>query len=290
MAPTATKGPLISASQLTKSYGSRKALDQVSFSVDSGCVVGLIGRNGAGKTSVVRAILGLIDCGGDLTVLGRNPFRARAALMMEASFIADVAVMPSWLKVRQALDFVGGVHPRFQRERAVQLIARAQISLNDRIAELSKGLRTQVHLALTMAVDAKLLVLDEPTLGLDPVVRRSFYELLVNEYLDESRTVVVTTNEVSELEYFLTHVIFLDQGRITLASDIPSLLGRYAVVEVPTDLMATARAWGPVSERQILGGSLMYFEQPETRELESLGPVRTPTVTELSVAILGMQS
>jgi ABC-2 type transport system ATP-binding protein len=289
MTPSATRGALISANQLVKKYGARTALDHVTFAVEPGCVVGLIGRNGAGKTTVVRAILGLIDCGGGLRVLGRNPFRERTRLMLEASFIADVAVMPGWLKVRQALDFVQGVHPRFQRDRAVQLISRTNISLNDRIGELSKGLKTQVHLALTMAVDARLLVLDEPTLGLDPLVRRSFYELLVNEYLDENRTVVVTTNEVSELEHFLTHVIFLERGRIILASDIASLLSRYSVVEVPTDSIGTARAMGAVFERQILGGSLMYFERVATTEFESLGSVRMPTVAELSIAILGMQ-
>jgi ABC-2 type transport system ATP-binding protein len=282
-----TPTDLINADRLRKTYRSRVALDDVSFSIHPGSVVGLIGRNGAGKTTLVRALLGLIECGGDLTVLGRNPFRERAALMLETSFIADVAVMPAWLKVKQALDFVQGVHPRFSRERAEELIDRAKIGRNHRIGDLSKGLKTQVHLALTMAIDAKLLVLDEPTLGLDPLVRRSFYELLVNEYLDDERTVVVTTNEVSELEYFLTHVMFLDQGRIALASDISSLLERYAAVEVAMHSVDEARTLGPMFDRPILGGALMVFEGRSETELKSLGEVRTPSVSELSIALLG---
>lgn len=287
MTPTEPNEPLINANKLRKAYRSRVALDDVTFSLQPGCVVGLIGRNGAGKTTLVRALLGLIDCAGDLTVLGRSPFRERAALMLETSFIADVAVMPAWLKVKQALDFVEGVHPRFSRQRAAELIARANIALNLRIGDLSKGLKTQVHLAITMAIDAKLLVLDEPTLGLDPMVRRSFYELLVNEYLDNERTVVVTTNEVSELEYFLTHVMFLDQGRIVLASDISSLLQRYAAVEVANAVVDEARTLGPVFYRPILGGTLMFFEGRAETELKALGQVRTLSVAELSIALLG---
>jgi ABC-2 type transport system ATP-binding protein len=290
MTPTNSSDPLITANKLRKAYSSRVALDEVTFSIQPGCVMGLIGRNGAGKTTLVRALLGLIDCAGDLTVLGRNPYRQRASLMLETSFIADVAVMPAWLKVKQALDFVQGVHPRFSRERAAELIDRAQIGFNQRIGDLSKGLKTQVHLALTMAIDAKLLVLDEPTLGLDPLVRRSFYELLVNEYLDNERTVVVTTNEVSELEYFLTHVMFLDRGRIVLASDISSLLKRYAAVEVATDFLQEARTLRPVFDRPVLGGTLMFFEGRPEAELKEFGQVRTPNVAELSIALLGSRS
>jgi ABC-2 type transport system ATP-binding protein len=285
-----TTNQLIRANSVSKRYGSRAALDGASFTVAPGRIVGIIGRNGAGKTTVVRAILGLIDCSGELTVLGRNPFRERAELMLEASFIADVAVMPAWLKVAQAIDFVSGVHPRFRRERAEQLIAHARIPLTRRIGDLSKGLKTQVHLALTLAIDARLLVLDEPTLGLDPLARRSFYETIVNDYLDEQRTIVVTSNEVAELEHFLTDVIILDEGRVILSASVSSLSERYAAVEIPLSGRQAAQALKPFHERATVGGALMYFDRTAMDRPEELGQVHIPGVAELCIALLSRSS
>jgi ABC-2 type transport system ATP-binding protein len=281
---------LIRASNVSKRYGSRMALDGASFTVAPGRIVGVIGRNGAGKTTVARAILGLIDCSGELTVLGRNPFRERAELMLEASFIADVAVMPAWIKVAQAIDFVSGIHPYFRRDRAEQLIAHARIPMSRRVGDLSKGVKTQVHLALTLAIDARLLVLDEPTLGLDPLARRSFYETVVNDYLDEQRTIVVTSNEVAELEHFLTDVIILDEGRVIFSSSVSSLLERYAAVEIPLAGRQAAQALRPLHERATVGGTLMYFDRSAATGLEELGQVHTAGVAELCIALLSSSS
>jgi len=285
-----TTNQLIRARGVSKRYGSRMALDGASFTVAPGRIVGVIGRNGAGKTTVVRAILGLIECSGELTVLGRDPFRERAKLMLEASFIADVAVMPAWLRISQAIDFVSGIHPHFRRERAEQLIAHARIPLTLRVGELSKGLKTQVHLALTLAIDARLLVLDEPTLGLDPLARRSFYETVVNDYLDEQRTIVVTSNEVAELEHFLTDVIILDEGRVIFSSSVAALLERYAAVEIPLASRQAAQALRPLHERATVGGTLMYFDRSAAIGLEELGQVHTAGVAELCIALLSRSS
>ena len=219
--------PLIEVRDLTKRYGSYVAVDRVAFAVEPGRIVGLVGPNGAGKTSIMRAVLGLSPYEGHLRVLGREPFRERAALMREASFIADVAVLPPWLRVDQAIDFVAGVHPRFRRDRARALLGKTQIKSTHRIRELSKGMKTQVHLALTMAIDAKLLVLDEPTLGLDLLARRSFYDALVNDYMDDTRTILITTHQVEEVENLLTDVLFIDRGRIVLDSSLEAIASRY---------------------------------------------------------------
>src|SRR5271170_8517171 len=251
---------LIQARDLSKKYGSHVALDHVNFTVETGRIVGLIGPNGAGKTSALRAILGLTTYEGELKVLGREPFAERAALMAEASFIADVAVLPPWLRVDQAIDFVAGVHPRFRRDREQALLAKTQVTGKRRMRELSKGMKTQVHLALTMAIDAKLLVLDEPTLGLDILARRSFYDALVNDYMDETRTIVITTHQVEEVENLLTDVLFIDKGRIVLDCSVEDIGTRYAAVEVADDRIAAARAEKPFYERQLLGKSVLYFE------------------------------
>ena len=208
--------PLIEARNLSKKYGSHVALDNVNLSIEAGRIVGLIGPNGAGKTTALRAMLGLTTYEGELRVLDREPFRERTALMNDACFIADVAVLPTWLRVDQAIDYVAGVHPRFRRDRAMALLAKSQITGKRRMRELSKGMKTQVHLALTMAIDAKLLVLDEPTLGLDILARRSFYDALVNDYMDETRTILITTHQVEEVENLLTDIVFIDKGRIVL--------------------------------------------------------------------------
>ena len=278
--------PLIEAHDLSKSYGKHVALDHVNFAVETGRIVGLIGPNGAGKTTALRAILGLTPYEGRLRVLDREPFGDRAALMRDACFIADVAVLPAWLRVDQAIDFVAGVHPRFRRDRAQAFLAKTQITGKRRMRELSKGMKTQVHLALTMAIDAKLLVLDEPTLGLDILARRSFFDALVNDYMDETRTILITTHQVEEVENLLTDVIFIDRGRIVLDSSLEDIATRYAAVAVADDKVAAARAERPFYERRTLGKTVLYFERPDVQQLANLGELLTPSVSDLFVAKL----
>jgi ABC-2 type transport system ATP-binding protein len=279
-----SSSPLIEARGLTKRYGSFVALDRADFVVQPGRIVGLIGPNGAGKTTALRAVLGLTTYQGELNVLGREPFAERALLMREASFIADVAVLPAWLRVHQAIDFVAGVHPRFRRERAMAMLVKADIGTQRRIGELSKGMKTMVHLALTMAIDARLLVLDEPTLGLDIIARRSFYDALVNDYMDESRTIVITTHQVEEVENLLTDVLFIDKGRIVLDCSVEDIGARYAAVEVADDRIAAAREERPFYERRALGKTLLYFEGADREKLRGLGEVGVPSVADLFVA------
>jgi len=277
---------LIEARELTKKYGAHVALDRANFSVQTGRIVGLIGPNGAGKTTALRAILGLTNYEGQLQVLGREPLRDRTELMRDASFIADVAVLPAWLRVDHAVDFVAGVHPRFRRDRAVQLLAKTQITGKRRMRELSKGMKTQVHLALTMAIDAKLLVLDEPTLGLDILARSAFYDALVNDYMDETRTILITTHQVEEVENLLTDVLFIDKGRIVLDSSLDDVATRYAAVAVAADRVEAARAEKPFFERRMLGKVVLYYEQPNLERLAGFGEVHTPSVADLFVAKL----
>ena len=277
---------LIDAQNLTKRYGKHTALDRVSFTIDTGRIVGLIGPNGAGKTSALRAILGLSSYEGTLSVLGREPFNDRTALMNDACFIADVAVLPGWLRVDQAIDFVAGVHPRFRRDHASALLAKTQITGKRRMRELSKGMKTQVHLALTMAIDAKLLVLDEPTLGLDILARRAFYDALVNDFMDDTRTILITTHQVEEVENLLTDLIFIDRGRIALAMAVEDIPARYAAVAVAESQVEAARALKPIYERRTLGKTLFYFESPHFDQLASFGEVMTPSVSDLFVAKL----
>jgi ABC-2 type transport system ATP-binding protein len=277
---------LIEARDLTKKYGAHTALDRVNFSVETGRIVGLIGPNGAGKTSALRAILGLTNYQGRLSVLGCEPFRERTKLMHDACFIADVAVLPSWLRVDQAVDFVAGVHPKFRRERATALLAKTQITGKRRMRELSKGMKTQVHLALTMAIDARLLVLDEPTLGLDILARRSFYDALVNDYMDETRTILITTHQVEEVENLLTDVLFIDKGRIVLDASLDDIATRYAAIAVAADRIDAARAENPFYERRMLGKTVLYFEQPDLEKLAAFGELHTPSVSDLFVAKL----
>lgn len=278
--------PLIEARALTKKYGSHVALDQASFCVGSGRIVGLIGPNGAGKTSALRAVLGLTPYEGHLRVLGREPFAERAQLMRDTSFIADVAILPAWLRVDQAIDFAAGVHPRFRRERAVALLAATGIKGRHRMRELSKGMKTQVHLALTMAIDARLLVLDEPTLGLDILARRAFYDALLNDYMDDTRTLLITTHQVEEVENLLTDVIFINRGRIVLDASLEDIASRYAVVAVADDQVAAARAQRPFFERRTLGRTMLYFERPDRERLSAFGELSTPSISDLFVAKL----
>ena len=277
---------LIEARDLTKKYGKHTALDRANFTIESGRIVGLIGPNGAGKTSALRAILGLSPYQGHLRVLDREPFTERARLMQDACFIADVAVLPSWLRVDHAIDFVAGIHPRFRRDRAMALLAKTQIGGRRRMRELSKGMKTQVHLALTMAIDARLFVLDEPTLGLDILARRAFYDALVNDYMDETRTILLTTHQVEEVENLLTDVIFIDKGRIVLDSSLEDIATRYAAVAVTADQLGAARDQKPFYERRTLGKTILYFERPDFDKLTVFGEVLTPSVSDLFVAKL----
>ena len=275
---------IIEARGLTKSFKNTRALDKVSFSIQAGRIVGLIGPNGAGKTTALKSILGLATYEGELRVLGRDPYSDRDALMHDVCFIADVAVLPKWLRVEHALDYVEAVHPRFERARAEDFLKKTDIKKSSRVRELSKGMVTQLHLALILAIDARLLVLDEPTLGLDLLFRRQFYDTLLNDYFDKDRTILLTTHQVEEIENLLTDVIFINHGRITLDSPVEDLAGRYAQVNVNTDQLSLAREMKPFYEREVFGRFAMFFEGRNPNELASLGEVRTPSIADLFVA------
>ncbi|HEX6177570.1 MAG TPA: ABC transporter ATP-binding protein [Thermoanaerobaculia bacterium] len=277
----------VEARGLRKSYGSTVALDQLDLHIDEGRIVGLIGPNGAGKTTALNAILGLVPYEGQLSVLGRNPWTERDLLMRDVCFIADVAVLPRWLRVWQALDFLEGVHPRFSRAKAEAFLMRTTIKRTSRVRELSKGMVTQLHLALVMAIDAKLLVLDEPTLGLDILFRKQFYDSLLNDYFDGNRTIVVTTHQVEEVQDVLTDVMFIDRGRIVLESSMEGIESRYAQVMVNPDRAPEARAIGPIHERQVFGRSILLFDGIDRGQLARFGEVRTPSIADLFVAVMG---
>jgi len=279
----------IEARGLRKVFGSTVALDSVDLRVESGRILGLIGPNGAGKTTALKAILGLTPYDGELKVLGRNPFLERNVVMREVCFIADVAVLPGWLRVAQSLDYVAGVHPRFDRAKAEGFLARTAIKHTSRIRELSKGMVTQLHLALVMAIDARLLVLDEPTLGLDILYRKQFYDSLLNDYFDHSRTIVVTTHQVEEIQHVLTDVMFMNRGRIVLDCSMEDFESRYVEVMVRPEQIAAARALSPLHERQVFGRSVFLFDRVERAALAALGEIRTPSIADLFVAIVGGQ-
>lgn len=277
--------PVIVAKDLRKSYGKQTvALDGASFTVGRGRIVGLMGPNGAGKTTALKAILGLTPFEGQLDVLGRDPRRERDSLMQDVCFIADVAVLPKWLRVNDAIDYVGGVHPRFDRARADAVLARTEIRRRSKVGELSKGMITQLHLALIMAIDAKLLVLDEPTLGLDLLYRRAFYEALLNDYFDHERTILVTTHQVEEVEHLLTDVLLINHGRIVLDTSIEDLATRFVQLIANNDSLEAARKLGPIYEREVFGRTAFVFEGRSTEELATLGETRTPSVADLFVA------
>src|SRR5579864_3827130 len=279
--------PCIEAHGLRKAYGATVALDGVDLTVETGRILGLIGPNGAGKTTALNAILGLIPYEGKLTVLGRDPWRQRDALMRDVCFIADVAVLPRWMRVSQAVDYVAGVHPRFDRGKAEALLAKTAIKRTSRVRELSKGMVTQLHLALVMAIDAKLLVLDEPTLGLDILYRKSFYDSLLNDYFDHTRTIVVTTHQVEEVQHILTDLMFVSRGRIVLNTSMEAFEERYAEVMVLPERADAARALKPIHERQVFGRSLFLFDTVDRGQLATLGEVRTPSIADLFVAVIG---
>jgi ABC-2 type transport system ATP-binding protein len=275
---------VIEARGITKSYGATHALDGVSFSVEPGRIVGLIGPNGAGKTTALKAILGLTSFGGELRVLGLDPRTQRDELMRDVCFMADVAVLPRWLRVSQALAFCEGVHPRFDRSIAQGFLSKTDIRMTSRVRELSKGMVTQLHLALIMAIDARLLVLDEPTLGLDLLYRRKFYDTLVNDYFDKERTILLTTHQVEEVENLFTDVLFINHGRIALASSVEELGGRYQQLTLSADAAPRGRALQPFYERELFGRVAMFFEGRSAAELGELGELRTPTIADLFVA------
>jgi ABC-2 type transport system ATP-binding protein len=282
--------PVIEARGLRKSYGTTVALDGVDLRVEEGRILGLIGPNGAGKTTALNAVLGLTPYQGELKVLGRDPWNERERLMCDVSFVADVAVLPRWIKVSQALDYVGGVHPRFDRAKAESFLAKTTIKSNSKVRELSKGMVAQLHLALVMAIDARLLVLDEPTLGLDILYRKQFYDSLLNDYFDRSRTIVVTTHQVEEIQDVLTDVMFINRGRIVLNSSMEEFESRYLELMVLPDRLAAARALKPINERQVLGRSILLFDRVDRQQLAALGDVRKPSVADLFVAVLGHQN
>jgi ABC-2 type transport system ATP-binding protein len=276
--------PVITARGLTKRYRHTTALDGIDLDVPAGRIVGLIGRNGAGKTTALKSILGLTPFEGELSVLGFNPFRSRRALMEQISYIADVAVLPKWMRVTDVLDFAAACHPKFAREEAVAALRNTDIKMRSKVKELSKGMVTQLHLALVMAIDARLLVLDEPTLGLDVVYRKLFYSTLLNDYFDNSRTIIVTTHQVEEIEHILTDVIFIERGAIVLAASVDAISERYYEVTVPSEKLEYARTLSPIGERHEVGQLVYIFETTSPERLAELGELRRPRLADLFVA------
>ena len=277
----------IEARGLRKTFGTTVALAGIDLRVEEGRILGLVGPNGAGKTTALDAILGLIPYEGELRVLGRNPWTERDRLMCDVCFIADVAVLPRWIRVSDALDYVAGVHPRFNRAKAESFLAKTNIARKSKVRELSKGMVAQLHLALVMAIDAKLLVLDEPTLGLDLLYRKQFYDSLLNDYFDHNRTIIVTTNQVEEIQNVITDLMFIDRGRIVLSCSMEELESRYAEVMVKPEQATAARALRPIHERQSLGRSILLFDRADRRQLAPLGEIRTPDIADLFVAVMG---
>jgi ABC-2 type transport system ATP-binding protein len=291
----------IEARGLRKAFGTTIALDGINLRVEEGRILGLIGPNGAGKTTALNAILGLTPYQGELRVLGRDPWTEREQLMRDVCFISDIAVLPRWIRVAQLLEYVAGVHPRFDRAKAEGFLAKTNIQRGSKVRELSKGMVTQLHLALVMAIDARLLVLDEPTLGLDILYRKQFYDSLLNDYYDRSRTIVVTTHQVEEIQNVLTDVMFMDRGRIVFSCSMEEVESRYAEVMVRPEQIAAAQKLRPIEERQLLGRGIMLFDlsqnqldrtqldrpQLDRAQLAALGEVRTPSIADLFVAVVG---
>lgn len=277
---------VISAKNLTKRYDKQVAVDNVSFDISAGRIVGLIGPNGSGKTTALKAILGLVPFEGELSVLGLDPRTHRDELMQQVCFIADVAILPRWLRVRDAVDFVAGVHPKFDRAKAERYIANTKLKPAMRVREMSKGMVVQLHLALVMAIDAKLLVLDEPTLGLDILYRKQFYQHLLEEYFDQNKTIVVTTHQVEEIEHILTDLMFIRDGKIVLSSTMDGVGARFVEVMVAAENADIARALGPIDERQVFGKAVMLFDGVSREKLETIGEARTPGIADIFVALM----
>ena len=282
----AAQGAVIRATDLTKRYGKTLALDRAAFEVQPGRIVGMIGPNGAGKTTALKAILGLTDFEGGLSVLGLDPRRQRPALMRQVCFIADVATLPRWITVEEVIEFVAGVHPRFDRAKCERFLARTKLQPRQKVRQMSKGMIVQLHLALVMAIDARLLVLDDPTLGLDILYRKQFYQSLLEDYFDENKTILVTTHQVEEIEHILTDLMFIRDGKVVLATDMDALGERFAEVMVNADRVDAARALRPVDERQVFGKSILLFDGVPRAQLAELGEVRRPSVADLFVATM----
>jgi len=278
--------PAIEARGLRKTFGKTVALDGVDLRVEEGRILGIVGPNGAGKSTALHAILGLTQYQGELRVLGRNPWTERDQLVRDVAFITDVAVMPRWIRVSQALDYLAGVHPRFDRAKAEGFLAKTDIRRASKVRELSKGMVTQLHLALVMSVDAKLLVLDEPTLGLDILFRKRFYDSLLNDYFDRTRTIVVTTHQIDEIQDVLTDFVFLNRGRIVLECSMEAFESRYVEVMVNPEHLGAARALRPIHERPVFGRSILLFDNADRQQLAALGDVRTPSIADLFVAVM----
>ena len=281
---------VIEARGLHKAFGTTIALDGVDLRVEEGRILGLIGPNGAGKSTALNAMLGLTPYQGELKVLGRDPWSERDRLMRDVCFIADVAVLPRWLRVSQAFEYVAGVHPRFDRAKAEGFLAKTSVRRTSKVRELSKGMVAQLHLALVMAIDARLLVLDEPTLGLDILYRKQFYDALLNDYLDRSRTIVVATHQVEEVQHVLTDLMFIRRGRIVLNCSMEEFESRYVEVMVNPEQLAAARALKPMQERPGFGRSILLFDHANREQLGALGEVRTPSISDLFVAVMGNQT
>jgi ABC-2 type transport system ATP-binding protein len=275
---------LVSARKVSKHFGDVRAVDDVNFDIEKGKILGLIGPNGAGKTTLLKALLGLTDCDGELSVLGLDPFHQRKKLMQQICFIADVAVLPRWIRVSQLLDYVEAVHPNFSRARAEELLSSTKVKSGAKVKELSKGMVTQLHLAIIMSIDAKLLVLDEPTLGLDILFRKEFYANLLNDYFDEERTILITTHQVEEIENLLTDIMFINDGRILLDSSMDALSETYVEVMTSGENAQKARGLGPIAESELFGKSVMLFEGVAREHLDGLGELRIPSVADLFVA------
>jgi len=278
---------IIEAKSLSRSFGELRAVDNVDLTVNSGSVIGLIGPNGAGKTTLLRALLGLTDCDGEVKVMGNDPRTERAALMEQVCFIADTAVLPRWMRVEQLLDYVTGVHPRFNRAHAEDFLATTDVKLKRRVSDLSKGMTVQLHLALVMAIDAKLLILDEPTLGLDILFRKRFFEQLLNDYFDGERTIIISTHQVEEVQNILSDVIFMDEGRLVLQQSMASLEDDFIELHAVGENLARAEEIPYVGKRSILGGKALIYEGVNRESLKALGELRTPSVSDLFVAKVG---
>jgi ABC-2 type transport system ATP-binding protein len=277
---------VISAKGLTKRYGKQLAVDNVSFDIPAGRIIGLIGPNGSGKTTTLKAVLGLIPFEGELKVLGLDPSTQRDELMQNVCFIADVAILPRWLRVCDAVDFVAGVHPKFDRAKAQRYLAHTKLSPSMKVKQMSKGMIVQLHLALVMAIDAKLLVLDEPTLGLDILFRKQFYQNLLEDYFDEGKTIIVTTHQVEEIEHILSDLMFISEGKIVLSATMDEVGERFVEVMVPADKIESAKALKPIDERQVFGKSIMLFDGVPRTQLATLGETRNVGIADLFVATM----
>ena len=287
VANNAGSNTVVTAHNLRKAYRNKLALNDTSFQIEAGKIIGLIGPNGAGKTTALKAILGLVPFDGDLKVLGLDPRKQRDELMNDVCFIADVAVLPRWIKVKEAIDFVDGIHPRFDRAKCERFIANTQLNSNLRVREMSKGMIVQLHLALVMAIDAKLLVLDEPTLGLDILYRKQFYQRLLEDYFDEQKTIIITTHQVEEIENILTDVMFIRDGKIVLTSPMDEVADRYTEVLASAEHVDAARALKPIDERALpFGKTVMLFDGVPRQQLAALGETRNPGLADLFVAIM----